>query len=469
MTNISSRLFLGVLAIKVAAVIAVAILAGPKGFLWSGDAQEYIDLGRNLVSGNGFARTGDGEFIAAQDRTPFYPLVVGSAMTLTNFQSAWPVAFIQAVLAAFIAVLTYNIALYFLSERWALVPALIVSFEPLISSLHLLIFTETFLVFFVLLFMYFFLRFFEHNRQQDIVIASAALAFAMLTKPVAVYLAIIPFCFLLWHGVRINLKGLGIFIIVMIIFVSPWIARNVILFDSFAITTYGQKATCGYQISAVFATAHRFSHTTPGIAMAEVRTHPRYQALEKSCFQSSVFSTLFGLFRAFPYAFVKANMLATAGFFTNEGYTAFFDRPSTTLPPHHNYLTPAVFSGPAWNDNLSRALRELSLFEGLVVLGGKLFWLLAVFFAGIGAMIAFRASPLRSPAFFLTLVILYFAAATVLAAGFGAGARYRYPVDAPLLIFATLGFVSWFSAAKYYFPVGSARGFRWLHKRGTQQ
>lgn len=438
---IEKKLFLFVLSIKLLVVFAVAMLVGSSGFLWSGDGPEYIDLGRNFISSNGFARTAqDGTFILARDRMPLYPLIVALLMSPFGYATALPVAIFQAFLAAGIAVLTYRIARFFLPSNWSLLPAVLVSIEPVISALHLFVFAETLLVFFILLFTYYFLKYLSDKSLQSILIASVALSLAVYTKPVALYLLFIPVGLLLIYIRQYNFKALGILVAASALLLSPWAVRNNMLFGSPALSTYGPQALCGYQGAAVLSVAKKFPDASPGAALYTLLQTPEYRKLYDACYVSpSIFSTLWQWFKAYPYAFVKANLFVTAAFLTNDGMSSVLQTETSDLAPHHNYLTPTVFLGTEWRSHIRGALGELTWPQVVIISAAKLFWVLVLLFAVKGGTSLFRDAKTRIYALAVLGITLYFTASSVLAGGIGAGARFRYHIDALLFVLAFVG------------------------------
>lgn len=435
------KLFFSVLIIKLLIVFLVAVFIGSAGFLWSGDGSEYIDLGKNFISGNGFARTApDGTLMPARDRMPLYPLIVASLMKPFGYAAALPVAVFQAFLAAGIALLTYRIARFFLPNGLALLPAVLISFEPVISALHLFVFAETLLVFFILLFTYYFLKYLSDKSLKFILIASAALSLAVYTKPIALYLLLVPVGILLIYIRQYRFKPLVVLMGTSVLILSPWAIRNAILFDSPALTTYGPQALCGYQGAAVLSVAKKFPDASPGIALYTVLTMPEYRKIYDECYKSpSVFSTLWQWFRMYPYAFVKANVFVAAAFLTNDGMSSVLQTESSDLVPHHNYLTPTVFLGTEWRTHIRGALSELSWLQLLLILAAKMFWVLVLIFAIVGSVFLLRDKNMHIYALAVLGVTLYFTASSVLAGGIGAGARFRYHIDALLFVLAAVG------------------------------
>ncbi|MEK9166401.1 MAG: glycosyltransferase family 39 protein, partial [Patescibacteria group bacterium] len=268
------KLFFSVLLVKAALVLAVVGVFGMEKLMWSADALEYADLGKNLVAGNGFSRTAENGFIPATDRMPLYPLLVGLDPSLAL------VSVVQVIAAALISLFTYRIATRFLPGGWPIVAALIAAFEPLGAVMHMLILPETLLALFVLILIDVFLLYLERGEMKFIFLSGLALLAVLYTKPVAMYFLPFPILILLWHERREAVLPALILIGVFFAGAAPWMLRNKAIGAGFTVSTYGQKALCGYQISAVLASHYDFKETTPGVAMGEIRNFEEYQRRE---------------------------------------------------------------------------------------------------------------------------------------------------------------------------------------------
>ena len=135
---------------------------------------------------------------------------------------------------------------------------------------------------------------------------------------------------------------------------------------------------------------------------------------------------------------------------TNDGYTVLFEKPTDEqVKAHHNYLTPAVLVNEDWPAKVRAALREYNTAELFMIGFGRIFWLLISLGALVGAAMSLKRKETCTQAFFLVLVTGYFIAASVLATGLSAGARFRYQIDAFLILFACV-------AVSYI--VGKSRG-----------
>ncbi|MFC1595086.1 FkbM family methyltransferase [Patescibacteria group bacterium] len=433
------KLFLFILFIKLAILFFVAVVVGGSGFSWSGDGLEYIDLGTNLINGDGFSETtSEGLLVAETKRMPLYPFIAASLLKLSNASFVWPISLFQAFLAAFIAVLVFRIACFFMPTNWAFVPAVIISIEPVISALHVFVFAETLLVFFVLLFVYNFLKYLEGNSHYYLVFSIFSLVLACYTKPIALYLIVVPIIILLYK----NWKHFLVVVFMAFFLFLPWIARNAVITGKPTLSTNGNDALCGYQLPAILAGVYGFPDSSPAAAIGEMLNVPEYKAIYDKCISASAFETIKDITFEYPYASVKSIFFTSLAFYTNDGISSIVQDSDSTLPPHHNYLSSTVFLGSEWKSQIKIAISELTALEFLAIFILKAFWI-AVFILAFYGVIKIFSSGTKNKIniVLLILVILYFTGASVLGGGIGTGARYRYHITALLLLLSTFGFL----------------------------
>lgn len=427
------RLFLFVLAAKIFILGVFLVAFGEDRLVWA-DSPLYIDLGRNIWLGNGLAITAsDGSAVLNTRFMPLYPAAIG-------FFSLWPhglivVSLLQAAAAASIAVFVYKSGLFFLPHRGALGVALVATFEPLISAMHILIMPETLFVLFLMGFIYFFLSYWRYLGNPTLFflgIALFLLTLAAYTKPAALYLAIFPILFLVFA--KREYMHAGIFAATFILAFVPWMMRNAAVGGNFAVTNDDTGNICGWTLHGVIATKYGVDPTDWSTTWGS----PELLLAQKKCTSPAAALHLF--LTEYPRAFVKTMTLATLSYLTNDGYSVFFEKPQEEqVKPHHNFLTPAVFAMRDWREKLRAALSEFSALERTIILAGKVFWCGVLVSALYGSFLLLRNPTQRVPALFLVFIVFYFISATVFSTAYGAGSRLRYPIAALLLIFAAYG------------------------------
>lgn len=416
------KLFIWVLLGKLAILALVVGVWGESRLVW-GDGVSYLQLGKSIFSGGGFSRE--------IQIMPLYPFVVGLFDTYIS-HGVLILSIMQAIAAAGIAVLVYKLGLFIMPARYAIFAAIGTSFEPVASILHLLVMTETFLVFLLVLFTYFFIKYLEQFEIRYLIGAASVLAVSVLIKAVGVYLFIVPVVFILFHRrftFAERVVRAFLFWAVFAVILMPWMYRNYVLVGEFKITQEGSGNICGYQLPLIFAVDRGINITTQSVT-----SDSEFQNLLQRCETYTEAENLFWVIKDYPYAFFKANTLATLSLFTNDGFATLFQKAPPGLPPHHNFLTPMVFMGDEWRQNLARGLSELTGLELSVLVVGKLFRLLLSIaaFCGIYALLKYDRSPYAT---FMLLVFVYLISVTVFSTALAVGARLRFPIDPFLFLF----------------------------------
>ena len=438
--------FLFVLAAKIFILGVFLVVFNEDMLLWA-DSSLYLNLGRTVFHGDGFATTGIDGVVTVNTRfMPLYPMVLGLFSFIPH--GLIIVSLLQAAAAAGITVFTYKIGLYVLPYRWAVGAALVATFEPLISAIHILIMPETLFVLFLMGFVYFFLSYTIVQNNQDIrksdfrnvaevglpniipfIMSIVFLVLAVYTKPAALYLVIFPVLLLIF-GRRQYIRAsvfAGIFILALV----PWMARNAIVGENFAVTNDDTGNICGWTLHGVLATKHGVDPTD----WSTTWDLPEFEDAKKKC--QSPFSALKLFITEYPVPFAKMVVLSTLSFVTNEGYSVFFEKPQEEqIKPHHNFLTPAVFAMSDWKEKLSAAVDEFSFTKLLIIFIGKLFWLTVCISAFVGACILIQNPRHRIQGLFVVFIIFYFISVTVFVTAYGAGSRLRYPISTLLIVLA---------------------------------
>jgi len=417
------KLFIGVLVGKLAILALVIGIWGESRLIW-GDSVTYLQLGKNIFSSGGFSRE--------IQIMPLYPFVVGLFNEYIS-HGVLVLSIVQAIAVAGIAVLIYKLGFFIMPAHYAIFAAVGASFEPVASILHLLVMTETLLVFLLMLFTYFFIKYLERSGIWYLIRAAGALALSVLIKAIGTYLFIVPVVFILFHRrftLAERVAKAFLFWVVFAVILVPWMYRNYLLVGEFKITQEGSGNICGYQLPLVFAVDRGINITTQSVT-----SDPEFQNLLRQCEAYTEAENLFWIVKKYPYAFFKANTLAALSLFTNDGFATLFQKSSPGLPPHHNYLTPMVFMGDEWRQNLTSGLSELTGLELLAFIVGKLFRILlsVAAFSGIYVFLKHDRNPY---VLFMLLVFAYLISVTVFSTAFAVGARLRFPIDPFLFLFA---------------------------------
>lgn len=397
-----------------------------------GDANHYRVLAEALVEKHAFVIPSG---IPESDRTPGYPLFLAVFYALTR---NWIlVALGQSLLLAFVPIFTYFLANRFFGRTVGLAAGFLTAIDPvrLFNSSVLLsdgLFTLLFLASLGL--------FFKYVDSSDkplwyILIVGFILGYATLVRQVGLLL---PLFFLVYLFISRKVKFPSFKLVALLmggflIFVIPWSVRNKIVFDRWQLSPEGLRIVAYHHVTA-------FMEFKSGKPSQEFK-----KELDQKLADAGIWEESFGgekiyteyikkniRFRDIPqYAFFYA--VKTAPFFLNDGLRDLarsLGFSSTTSFPN---ITTFILNGN-FAELIKVLFRDLKN-TGLLVLGaGFMFFYLSL--ASYGVFVLFRnRNQNRLVAFFLALLILYFA----LASGPVSNFRLRLPVMPLILILAANG------------------------------
>jgi 4-amino-4-deoxy-L-arabinose transferase-like glycosyltransferase len=408
--------------LKATAVLCFVLLFGVDRLFWS-DSALYRGLGEGIFRGEGFASV---RFM------PLYPTLLGLFLWIGG--STWgglALSLVQAALAASTALILVLIARRFISSAWAVSAGLFFALEPFLATIHVLLIPETVFIFFAASFLLAFILYIEYGEMRHIIGAAIGATLALYTKPALIYfLPVVVILLLVWR----HPKQALIFFTTVTVLMAPWMVRNKSIGGSFDITSDDAGNICSWGLIAVLSTKHRLDSSDWNQAWAL----PEYRSLEARCASVGDAARIFLL--EYPAAFATTIGVSTLSLLTNEGYSALLEKSGDEqIKRHHNYLTPVVFINHDWRAKLVGAAGEFSVLELLFILLGKLMRAGVFLFACFGCIALLRNRASRRTALFMLLFVLYFTAVTVISTGFGVGARLRYPIELPLLLFALFG------------------------------
>jgi len=207
-------------------------------FFENEDAHSYLNLAKSLVAGEGFSRDGN----PSAYRTPMYPLFL-SLFYFLHLPMPWALLIAQNLIASFSGVLLYKLGRMLFSERVGQLAGYIYVLEPYMLMTANLATTETFFNSIIILFAYFFVKFLQNGQvNKNVIYSGVCLGLAALTRPVALYLPIIPVivsCVYLciqqkkWKQFfKVSAVIIGVFLCIL----APWSARQYWHFGRFKIT-----------------------------------------------------------------------------------------------------------------------------------------------------------------------------------------------------------------------------------------
>lgn len=224
-------------------VIAVAVFVGlavrifltlrsgnqAEGVLGGGsDAPAYILLGKAIAAGHGMTYVGQPTAL----RAPLYPLMLAALQILFGSQSLLVMRFVQcgiAVLTAWVCAKT-AVLLWGEAAKW---PAFAIAIcIPTLLFFTTQIIAEAFTTFFVALFLLYLVQYCAGEQSRPLIGMSVCAGILLLLRFNTVYLPVVAALAIVHIPFRVgNIKRAILPLAISLVFVAPWIIRNIIVFD----------------------------------------------------------------------------------------------------------------------------------------------------------------------------------------------------------------------------------------------
>lgn len=203
------------------------------------DAQQYVFYGYNLSHFGVYSKSLPGQKLQPDSyRSPGYPLVIALSFLIGKEQFFYPIMLTtQAVLGAAMVPLTYGLGCMLLPVWAAFAAACLVAFSPHLVSITSYLLTETLFGFVLLAGITCFYKALKQRRPLLYASAGSLLGYAYLTNESSLF---VPFLFagavLIYFRSRPDqllkkslYRGVGIFLLVFILFPIGWFLRNAIV------------------------------------------------------------------------------------------------------------------------------------------------------------------------------------------------------------------------------------------------
>ena len=432
------------------------------GFLWManeptysilGDSNGYLRIANNIAEGNGFSQLTEPPYLPDSMRVPVVPALLAGSIILSD--SYVPFVLLQILLSGVLVMLTYLIArevgarpvrgraLNGASERLSLVAAALMAFEPYSVFISTSVLTETLFATLLALGAYLCARFINEPRALFIAGASAIFGVAALTRPIGEFLPLLLVLIVCVRmPVRDYLKYGVLAVLPFLIIVGPWMMRNYVVFNSFALSSGGLQNAYSDLGGAIIGVRDQIPTPEAKQKIEEdfaARYGIRMEDFQRDLTHSAdMFKEGIGIMLQNPVPTLKVFASISITFFTHDAWTYYLQR-WDILPRYETLFSPSytlMTEGPIEAMKQSIEHAGLTLPTALV---GRLFWLIVsiLFFVGIGSLIM-QGGQSRTMAFFLLALLLYLLALSV-SVGFGINGRFRYPVNSIFFVGASVG------------------------------
>lgn len=406
----------------------------------------YYEIAYNLINHSIFSLAKGNDLILSDSkRTPGYP---GILVPFLYFDSVYLVLFLQIILGGLLALAGRRVAWRVTNnKKTANIVGIFMAIEPVGIWLSTKFLTETFFTLFLLLFVLSSLKLLRLVASGDIdsprrINFSAALSgiylgLATLIRPTTLYLSLfLVFCWLIYRYWRKKDKiwlTVMAFIIPFVIILTPWFARNYKVFGNFAYSSITSETLFAYFIPSAVSINNHGGFSESQIKFFVSQGYSRYPDINlanSDRFQGQAIAAL----KQYPYESALVAGMALTAFFTHDGTLSFLQEINliSGALPTKTYLV------HNFTDFIISPLVLIAVFRFL--------WLVIFLTFLWQFLLMWRRKILTPPYVFLLLLIFYFAATTMFN-GFGTNARFRFPVNALILIFS-VSFCVNFSRAK---------------------
>lgn len=454
-SKILTLLFIGALLFRVL-LLLISLLSNGYDRLFNNiilvqgnDPLTYHQLALNLLNHNSFSY--DAGLPPVTLRTPGYPLFISFIYFLFGSKPLFVIVF-QIIIDSMTGIIIFKLTRVITNYKIALIALILYTFEPHASIYSLSMYSDTIFVFFTTLFGYLFIKFLKEKNKLFLIFSAITLGIATLIKPSSVYLpviAVITIIFKYRKKYRLIVQQSLIFIVFLILVISPWLVRNYIYYNKFFLSTSGE-----YNLLVLNITPIKMQITNLPQDAAIYKLLSEADSLMKADGVSPVFNknpvnywdsltlqydfnkTVYwmklalGYINLYPLKFIKFYSLGIVHSFTNVGTSAFsaYFNLSSGSGSLNIKSESDIFA------LIKRYFTEKNVYEIIIGLIISLF--LAIVYTGcfIG-IIKIKLIEDRLTAYFLLAAIIYF----VLISGAGGLVRFKLPAIPFYLALTALG------------------------------
>lgn len=420
------------------------LLRNPNGFFLS-DSETYWQLAENIINHNSFSRSIAWPLVPEHNRTPLYPLFIGSLRLLGL--GAPNIVFVQIFLSSatclIVILLTYKLV-----GSWypaCLAGGIIAVDIPSIVMSNALL-TETLFTFILTLSVLYLVFYFKRNeRTSSLLISGTLMGLAMLCRPIALFLpffiTVLIFLFSKQTKIYIFRRAILYFIFCFLV-VFPWLIRNQIVFGSPFLSTIGSYNLLYCRAGSIYAVKEGITLSEASMILNEkvksafhgnIEEDPiRYKNLEAKVATSIILAHPFIYMRNVIVSVI--NMLFKPSRGTIELQLGFTKKQISLIP---------------WGEKgglslLARLLQQTSLFTVILVII-QLFMLAILWILFSYGMTVSLLKKEYLVFWIIALVMTYFC---LVSAGPEAYARFRVPIVPFLAIGSGIGLANVYERLK---------------------
>ncbi|MGB3340715.1 MAG: glycosyltransferase family 39 protein [bacterium] len=368
---------------------------------------EYGDIAENIVDGYGFSLISEfsHKLETTSSHAPIYPLY------LSVFYRAGQdpmiiiiILFIQVILSSLTALIFYRISLIIFNKTAGLLTAIAISFYPPLIYYSVKLTPTVFVIFFIGLTIFLFLKT-EKKEYRMAMIAGSIMGISILANPIT--FTFLP-AVLIWYlrKKQINFKTLILVVLSAVIIMGPWTIRNYAVHHRIVpvTTQFGKNFWIGNNVNATGTDYYRVVKNEPDNMVLMTNTLPR-NIKDRLAWLSEIERSDYFIKQG--KEFIKHNPDKFAILLLKKTY-------------YFWWFTPREINGSS--DALKYRSMYIAFYLPLLILGF------------IGIIIAMKRRYIKHS--LLPVVVIIIIASIYIFTHVGL-ARYRAPVEALLIIFAS--------------------------------
>lgn len=400
-------------------------------------ADGYYVISQNLIAGNGFSNTIAPPYTLDSFRPPVQPYFL--SFTYGVFGNYWLSIVLLIIAGSLIPLVAMQVTRFIFESRFIIIgTGILLALEPVSILYSTLFYSETLFMLFFSTALYYLFWYIRDEAWYDGVISALLLGIATLTKTVSVYIPIVLVALFLFHFrkelTRKRLVAAGLFVLLFIATLSPWLYRNYREFNVFGFTSEEGVTLYTVLIPSMFAVEN-------GTTWQQ-----EYDAWTKNGIKGPNAATVdlnalylkeaIPVLLSHPWALTVLCVNTSIAFFTHDGM---FDvikhvgaRPDRLLGKPALFL---LFSDPM---KLLSFVWYYATTPTILVLIMRVVWYISTALFFLGAVVAMHRQKYTFYSMSAFVTVLYFAALT-LTIGLTVNSRYRLPVEFLIIPFALYG------------------------------
>lgn len=226
-------LYLILISLLVRIPLLIFVAVHPNIPYTSHDSFGYDAIARNLIKNGSFSIYPQDPQIKDPVRTPGYPLFLAAIYGIFP-NTAFSVVFLQMVLDMVMVIMLFFFGRMLVHHLTGFIAALLYALHLHQIFFATQILTEVLFAFVLLAAVFGFLLFLRGGRIRMLCVAACCFGVAIMVRPIAILLPVIPLAFLIKR--RVPVRSVIIFALIVIILPLLWIARNGLVFRQFFLT-----------------------------------------------------------------------------------------------------------------------------------------------------------------------------------------------------------------------------------------